>query len=83
MQLWGTTQATRDIDVLIEPTAANAKRVLRALGALGMGLARDLDPEEIIRHPVTIMATYRAWMFSPGRGTFVMRTPPPPSPCSR
>ena len=29
MQLWGTTRATRDIDILIEPTIENATRVLR------------------------------------------------------
>lgn len=27
MQLWGTTRATRDIDILIEPTIENATRV--------------------------------------------------------
>ncbi len=26
MQLWGTTRATRDIDILIEPTIGNATR---------------------------------------------------------
>jgi len=30
MQLWGTTCATRDIDILIDPTEANAARVLSA-----------------------------------------------------
>ena len=34
MQLWGTTRATRDIDILIEPTIENAQRVLRALCGL-------------------------------------------------
>jgi predicted nucleotidyltransferase len=31
LQLWGTTRATRDVDILIDPTVPNAKRVLRAL----------------------------------------------------
>ena len=34
MQLWGTTRATRDIDILIEPTEENATRVLNALSHL-------------------------------------------------
>ena len=28
MQLWGTTRATRDIDILIDPTVANAERAV-------------------------------------------------------
>ena len=32
MQLWGTTRATRDIDILIDPEPENAERVLRARG---------------------------------------------------
>ncbi len=55
MQLWGTTRATRDIDILIEPTVANAKRVLRALARLGFGFAAQLSPEEIAKRPVTIV----------------------------
>lgn len=55
LQLWGTTRATRDIDVLIEPTVANADRVLRALATLGFGLAARLDPEDIVKRPVTMI----------------------------
>lgn len=55
LQLWGTTRATRDIDILIDPTLANARRVLRALERLGIGVAAELSPEEIIRRPVTII----------------------------
>jgi hypothetical protein len=55
MQLWGTTRATRDVDVLIEPTVANARRVLRALSALGFGFAKELLAEEIAKRPVTIV----------------------------
>jgi len=54
-QLWGTTRATRDVDILIDPTVANAKRVLRALATLGMGFAKELAPEDIARRPVTII----------------------------
>ncbi len=44
MQLWGTTRATRDIDILIEPTIANAERVLRALRSLPFGVAAEHTP---------------------------------------
>lgn len=55
MQLWGTTRATRDIDVLIEPTVDNAGRVLRALEKLGFGLASHLSPEDVAARPVTLV----------------------------
>lgn len=55
IQLWGTSRATRDIDILIDPTAANARRVLRALSTLGFGFAAQLSAEEIISRPVTII----------------------------
>jgi hypothetical protein len=54
-QLWGTSRATRDVDILIDPTVANAKRILRALARLGMGFAKELAPEDIVRRPVTII----------------------------
>ena len=44
MQLWGTTRATRDIDVLIEATVPNARRVLAALGAWCALRGRTLGP---------------------------------------
>ena len=55
MQLWGTTRATRDIDILIEPTVANARRVLSALSELGFGFARELSAEDLASRPVTII----------------------------
>jgi len=55
MQLWGTTRATRDIDVLIEPTVANAERVLRALSALPFGVAAEVDPRELVSRAVTMI----------------------------
>jgi len=55
MQLWGTTRATRDIDILIEPTAAYAKRVLRALAALGFGLAAEHLAADVASRAVTMM----------------------------
>lgn len=55
MQLWGTTRATRDVDILIEPTVANARRVLRALAALGLGLASEHLAEEVASRAVTMI----------------------------
>lgn len=55
LQLWGTTRATRDIDILIEPTVANAHRVLRALARLGFGFASELLAEEVASSPVTMV----------------------------
>lgn len=55
MQLWGTSRATRDIDILIEPTAENAARVLHALSTVGFGFAGEFLPEEIAARTVTII----------------------------
>lgn len=55
LQLWGHTRATRDIDILIEPTVENAKRVLAALSELGFGLAKEWLAEEVARKPVTVI----------------------------
>jgi len=55
MQLWGTTRATRDVDILIEPTLENAQRVLTALSQLPWGVAAEWDASAIIRKPVTII----------------------------
>lgn len=55
LQLWGSTRASRDIDILIEPTVENATRVLRALSRLGLGLAGEWLAEEIVARPVTII----------------------------
>lgn len=55
LQLWGTSRATQDIDILIEPTIENAARVLEALGTVGFGFAREHLPEEVIAKPVTII----------------------------
>lgn len=55
LQLWGSARATRDIDILIEPTADNARRVLAALAELGFGLAQEWLAEEVASKPVTIL----------------------------
>jgi predicted nucleotidyltransferase len=55
LQLWGSTRATRDIDILIEPTVENAASVLRALEQVGFGFAREWLAEEIVAKPVTVI----------------------------
>lgn len=55
LQLWGSTRATRDIDILIEPTLDNARRVLAALAELGVGLAGEWLAEEVASKPVTVL----------------------------
>ena len=55
VQLWGSSRATKAIDILIERSVANAGRVLEALEGLTGGLARDLLAEDVARRPVTII----------------------------
>jgi predicted nucleotidyltransferase len=55
MQLWGTTRATRDVDVLIEATVENARSVLAALARTGAGLAKQSLAEDVASTPVTVI----------------------------
>lgn len=55
MQLWGTTRATRDVDILIQASVPNARRVLAALGEVGFGFAKEWLAEEVVAKPVTII----------------------------
>lgn len=55
LQLWGSARATRDIDILIEPTEANAQRVLDALAGTGFGFAKEWAAAEVARKFVTII----------------------------
>lgn len=51
----GVVRATKDIDVLIEPTIDNARRALKALEELSWGVSRELDPSEIVANPITVI----------------------------
>ena len=55
LQLWGSARATRDIDILIEPTVENARCVLAALTELGFGLAKEWLADELVQKPVTVL----------------------------
>ncbi len=54
LQLWGSSRATRDIDILIEPTLENAESVLRALRQLPFRVAEEYTPHDLISRVVTM-----------------------------
>ena len=53
--LHGHVRATKDVDILIEKTLDNAKRVLEGLEGVGYGFARKWSAEEVVRKPITIV----------------------------
>ncbi len=53
--LHGYVRATTDVDILIERTLANAKRVLYAVSRLGFGFANEWLPKEILARPITVI----------------------------
>lgn len=53
--LHGYARATDDVDILIERTAANAGRILKVLGALGYGFAREWTAAELLKRPITVI----------------------------
>ena len=55
LALHGAVRATKDVDVLIDPTIANARRALKALRGLTYGASRGLDPAEVVAKPITII----------------------------
>ncbi len=55
LALHGVIRATKDIDILIEPTVDNARRALRALEGLPWGASGELDPAEVVANPITVI----------------------------
>jgi hypothetical protein len=53
--LHGHVRATKDVDILIERTLDNARRVLEGLEGVGYGFAREWLPEELLRKPITVI----------------------------
>ena len=53
--LHGYVRATTDVDILIERTLPNARRVLDAVSRLGFGFANEWLPKEILARPVTVI----------------------------
>ncbi len=52
--LHGVPRATFDLDILIEATAQNAKRLLKALAEAGFGTATMTSAEDIVAHEITV-----------------------------
>jgi predicted nucleotidyltransferase len=53
--LHGYARATDDLDILIERTESNATRVLKVLGTLGYGFAREWTAAELLKRPITVI----------------------------
>ena len=53
--LHGHVRTTKDVDVLIERTRENARRVLDGLATVGYGFAREWGPDEILKRPITVI----------------------------
>ena len=52
--LHGVPRATFDLDILIEPTASNAERLLQALRQAGFGTADLVDAQGILANEITV-----------------------------
>ncbi len=57
LQLWGSATSGLDLELLIEPTPANAERVLRGLKRAGFGFAREWLAAEVAERQVTVFGT--------------------------
>ena len=55
LALHGVIRATKDIDILIEPSLDNARRALRALEELPWGVSRELDAAQVAANPITVI----------------------------
>ncbi len=53
--LHGYARATADVDILIQPTEANAARVLDGLARVGYGFAREWAAAELAKRPITVI----------------------------
>lgn len=50
----GVQRTTFDVDILIEPTEANAEKVIRALREAGLGTAYLITVDELPAHEITV-----------------------------
>jgi hypothetical protein len=53
--LHGSVRATKDVDLLVPRDVRNMTRLLAALSELPYGVARELDPSEVVEKAVTIV----------------------------
>ena len=54
--LHGLVRTTEDVDILVEPTEENCRRVITALSRLQDGSARELAPADILENVVVKIA---------------------------
>lgn len=52
--LYGVPRATFDLDILIDPTLENAKRLLKAFREAGLGTADLIEPEDLLTQEIAI-----------------------------
>ena len=52
--LYGVPRATFDLDILIEPSAENAGRLLKAMTEAGLGTAALTNVDEVLSQEITI-----------------------------
>jgi len=69
--LHGLVRTTEDVDILIEPSEENCRRVIEGLSGLEDGAARELTPADLIENVVVKVAdevevdvSTRAWKVS-------------------
>ncbi len=53
--LHGSVRATKDVDLLVPKDKSNTERLLKALGELPYGIARELEADEVFEKPITIV----------------------------
>jgi len=53
--LHGSIRATKDVDVLVQNDRANVGRLLDALAELPYGMAKELDADDVLNKPITIV----------------------------
>lgn len=53
--LHGSVRATRDVDLLVPRDRANMERLLAALSELPYGMARELEVDDVLAKPITIV----------------------------
>ncbi len=53
--LHGSVRATKDVDILVPKDVANMRRLIGALADLPYGVARELEAEELVSKPLTIV----------------------------
>lgn len=51
----GVPRTTFDLDLLVEATEANARRLLEALESAGLGSAALTSPQAVIAHEITVL----------------------------